>query len=161
MRLNIINRTAIVYSAMRQANVLDMSPRFGTVTPLSDEAFKYSLVGVPQEALIVERVSLEELFRDIPQDITGITFSDVPEASQEVDTDIVMGRNPDTEESVVVPGYEVGADEYSVHFCNWKRLVGISDLPRSEVNLALLDDQLIIDAAYSTLYRGSVSVKVK
>lgn len=161
MRLNVINRTAIVLSAMLRSGITDMSPRFGTVTPLSEQAFKYALIGLPREALIIERVSLEELFRDIPQDITGIVFNEAPEGS-EANLDEVVGRDIALQDPLVdYSGYETGTDEYSILFCNWKRLVGLSDLPRNEVTLALLDDHLVIDATSSTLYRGSVSVKVK
>ena len=161
MLLNVMNQTAIVKDVCRVHGINDLNPRFGDAQQLSAELFKYSVLGDATEALIIQRVSLTELFAGIPQDITGLEFKDsavgdLGRLDAALNADAVIEEvilNNDEPETAAVD------DVLGVHFCNWKRLVGLRSLTRTEVALSTDGDYLTIDARDAVIYRGTVSVK--
>jgi hypothetical protein len=161
MRLNCLNRTIIVGGSLERLRITDLNPRFGLALELDANTFKYSVLGNEgTKGVIIDKVSLNDLFDGIPQDITGINFDFVTgSVAPGFDIDLAV------EEPIIddVPLEEPGAhdDALSVHFCNWKRLVGLNDLSRAEVDLGTADDYLYVEARKSTIYRGSVAIKIK
>lgn len=160
MRLNILNKTVVVTSALKKAKVKNMNPKQGGVFPVNADTFRYSVFDGVDSAVVVERVDLGELFKTIPQDITGIEFGE----TELTDLSFLMGQlnlDESKEECIVDNSFPEQASEslYSEVFEKWKRFVGISDLPRSEVELSMADTNLFIDAKNATLYKGIVSVK--
>jgi hypothetical protein len=163
MRLNILNQAAVVRAACSQADNVELNPRFGETLQISPETFKYSALGNPSKSLLIARVSLNELFDKFPQDITGFEFKDPApfdsarlESTSEIDPTVqeyILDNNP----------YETvpETDVLGTHFCNWKRLVGLTSLTRSEVDLSSDGDYMLIDARNATIHRGTVSVKIK
>lgn len=163
MRLNVINQTAVVRAACLAGQVTNLNPRFGHTLQLNDAAFKYTVMGDPKETLMIERVDLEQLFFNIPQDITPYSFEESVGGDLS-ELEMYAGIDSTEQESVLeTASYEVldPADVLGQHFVNWKRLVGLNSLNRAEVELGVLGDYLIIDARYATVYRGTVSVKFK
>jgi hypothetical protein len=159
MRLNCFNKTLLVATAMEQQGIDGLNPRFGTGRSVSDDVFSYVENGAVGSGLMIKKVDLGELFKGIPQDISGLTFG-VPEvvSLQSVD-DLV---DPRVEESLVSPtGVDnTGtADEMSILFFNWLRLVGLSDLTRFEVELGTTEGYLHVTARRATYYRGTVIIK--
>lgn len=162
MRLNLINSSVIVSSAMAAANIAHINPRFGEARALNDEVFKYAHLD-QLNAVVVERVSLNDLFDGIPQDITGITFgesgyADLTELHQKLGTDGVL-----IEPSIDAVTYDESRpeDALGVFFVQWKRLIGLNGLERSEVDLSTFGDHMTINARNAVLYKGSVEVKIK
>lgn len=162
MRLNLINSSVIVSSAMAVANLGHINPRFGTGRALNHEVFKYSHLD-PRNAVVVERVSLNDLFGGIPQDITGIEFgesgsADLTELHQKLGSDGVL-----IEPSIDAVGYDEPRpeDALGAFFVQWKRLVGLNGLERSEVDLSTFEDHMTIDARNAALFKGTVEVKIK
>lgn len=122
---------------------------YGTVVSVNDEMFKFTNSTGP---LFLKKVRLVDLFAGIPQSVVGIEFGDVvTEMPSEAPT-IVSEGFPD---SVLVD------DTLGVHFTNWKRLVGIYDLPREEVDLGQTEDYMVVDARKSVLYSGCVVIKIQ
>ena len=161
MRLNCLNRTIIVGGSLERLHINDLNPRFGLALELDSATFKYAVLGNEgTKGVIIDKVSLNDLFDGVPQDITGINFGSVI-GSIAPGFDI----DPSVEEPIIddVPCEEPGPhdDEMTTHFCNWKRLVGLSDLSRAEVDLGTADDYLYVEARKSTIYRGSVAIKIK
>lgn len=162
MRLNLINSSVIVSSAMTTAGLTHINTRFGEARALNDEVFKYAHLD-PLNAVVVQRVSLNDLFDGIPQDITGIEFggtgySDLTELHQKLGMDGVL-LEPSID--AVTHDSPLPEDALGVFFVQWKRLVGLNGLERSEVALSTFDDHMIIDARNAVLYKGTVDVKIK
>lgn len=159
MRLNCFNKTLLVAKAMEQQGIDGLNPRFGTGRSISDDVFSYVENGTVGAGLMIEKVDLGELFKGIPQDISGLTFG-MPEGVnlQAVD-DLVDNR---VEESIIVLGgvdHTDVADNVSILFFNWLRLVGLSDLTRFEVELGTSEGYLYVTARRATYYRGTVAIK--
>ncbi|MNM24598.1 hypothetical protein D3C81_350310 [compost metagenome] len=158
MRLNLFNQSVIVGSALQDCA---LNPRFGQVTPAGSKGFKFTPLGDTRNAFMVERVDLGELFKNIPQDITGVVYK----AHKAVDAPLLLmklnfddtAREPllDSEDPVFSE-----ADELTRYFEIWCEVVGIRDLPRYAVELGLAEGNLIVDASKATLYKGQVTVKV-
>lgn len=163
MRLNLLNQTVIVASAVKHAGLTQMTPRFGDVRAVNQDLFKYSLTSDPSSNVLIKRVDLGELFKGLPQDISQITFQasvggDTQTLNERLNLDLTTSQYP-----VELTDYEQvdPTDELGQHFVNWTRLVGIGDLKRSEVELSTLDDSLIVEAHRSVVYKGAVSIKIK
>lgn len=163
MRLNILNQAAVVKAACDQAGNETLNPRFGEVFPISAETFKYSALGNPTNSLLIARVSLNALFDKFPQDITGFEFK-TPAAFDMARVESTGEVDPAVQENIIdnIP-YETvpETDVLGTHFCNWKRLVGLTSLTRAEVDLSSTDDYMLIDARNATIHCGTVSVKIK
>lgn len=162
MRLNLLNQTVIVSTAILQAGLTNLNPRFGVAHRVNDKTFKYADTGDVLNAVLVERVDLGELFATIPQDITGFEFQDSPDAPVELKAnqsiDLMTQVYPVISET---PEPSRSDDTLALFFDQWKRVVGISDLNRYEVDLSSSGDYLIIDARNAVLFKGSVQVKIK
>lgn len=159
MRLNCFNKTLLVAAAMEQQGIDGLNPRFGTGRSVSDDVFSYVEQGTVGAGLMIEKVDLGELFKGIPQDISGLTFGMPEPVNLQPLDDLVDSR---VEESIVVLGGvdQTGtADELSILFFNWLRLVGLSDLTRFEVELGISEGYLHVTARRATYYRGSVIIK--
>jgi hypothetical protein len=162
MRLNLFNQTVIVSSAVHQAGLTNLNPRFGTVHPINDKSFKYAVSGDALNAVLVERVDLGELFATIPQDITGFEFKDsltTPDAlNEKLSIDLLTQEYPviAQEADQLSPG-----DSLGLLFSQWKRVVGLNGLSLSEVDLSSFEDYMTIDARNAVLFKGTVQVKIK
>jgi hypothetical protein len=162
MRLNLLNQTVIMSVAVLQAGLSNLSPRFGSAVAVNDKLFKYAATGDGLNAVLVERVDLAELFDKVPQDITGFTFQDSIQSPFELQAslniDLLTQEYP-----VVAPVTEqLGPDDaLGVLFTQWKRVVGLDSLARSEVELSTSDDYMNIDARNALLFKGMVQVKIK
>lgn len=162
MRLNLLNQTVIVAAAVAKAGLVNMTPRFGATTAVNERAFKYAVTGDPSNALMIERVSLNELFDNIPQDITGFTFETpavlVADVHEKLGVDFAVQESPVD----MLAFEEIGPeDTLGELFLKWKRVVGLSDLKRSEVDLSSFEDYMFIDARNAVLFKGTVQVKIK
>lgn len=159
MRLNCFNKTLLVAAAMEQQGIDGLNPRFGTGRSVSDNVFSYVEHGTVGSGLMIEKVDLGELFKGIPQDISGLTFGMPEEGSLQLVDELVDNR---VEESLVVldsidrTGMQ---DDMSILFYNWLRLVGLSDLTRFEVELGTSEGYLHVTARRATYYRGTVIIK--
>jgi hypothetical protein len=159
MRLNCFNKTLLVATAMEQQGIDGLNPRFGTGRSVSDDAFSYVEQGAVGAGLIIEKVDLGELFKGIPQDISGLTFGMPEQADLQAVDALVDGC---VEESIVTLSAidQTGAgDDLSILFFNWMRLVGLSDLTRFEVELGTSEGFLYVTARRATYYRGTVVIK--
>lgn len=163
MRLNLLNRTVIVTGAVMQAGLTQMNPRFGEVQVVNKDLFKFSEASDPSSNVLIQKVDLGEMFKNIPQSLCGLQF----EESLVGDTQALyeaLGIDPlqDTP-AVDTASYEQApeGDELGQLFVNWLRLVGIADLTRGHVDLSVLDDCLYIDVRRSVVYTGNVQVKIK
>lgn len=163
MRLNLINKTSIVDTVRVRRNLTQIESRFGQVRQVSADKFKFALIKDPAVSILVERVDLGELLRDIPQDITKFTFDEPKDVDESV-YELMAPANPFLAEPYLLP-YEAEAlapgDERGALFAKWKRLVGLRDLSRSEVELGVLGDYLIVDASNAAVYRGEIQIKFK
>lgn len=122
---------------------------YGPVVNVNDEMFKFTGAEGP---LYIKKVSLVALFAGIPQSVVGIEFGDVVTEMPAEAPEIVSEGFPDS---------VVALDTLGVHFTNWKRLVGIYDLGREEVDLGLTEDYMVVDARKSVLYSGCVVIKIQ
>jgi len=159
MRLNCFNKTLLVAAAMEQQGIDGLNPRFGTGRSVSDNVFSYVEPGVVGAGLMIEKVDLGELFKGIPQDISGLTFG-LPESVNLQSLDELVDSR--VEESIITLSAidQTGvADELSILFFNWLRLVGLSDLTRFEVELGTSEGYLHVTARRATYYRGTVIIK--
>jgi hypothetical protein len=159
MRLNCFNKTLLVAAAIEQQGIDGLNPRFGTGRSVSDNVFSYVEPGTVGGGLIIEKVDLGELFKGIPQDISGLTFG-VPEPAnlQPLD-DLVDSRVEECIITLASVDKTGTADELSILFFNWLRLVGLSDLTRFEVELGAGEGYLHVTASRATYYRGTVIIK--
>lgn len=122
---------------------------YGSVVGVNEKLFKFTGGAVP---LYIKKVRLADLFAGVPQSVVGVEFGDVV-------TDM-----PPEAPSIVSEGFPdsvVASDTLGVHFTNWKRLVGLYDLPREEVDLGQDGDYLVVDARKATLYTGYVIIKIQ
>jgi hypothetical protein len=159
MRLNCFNKTLLVATAMEQQGIDGLNPRFGVGRSVSDDAFSYVEQGAVGAGLIIEKVDLGELFKGIPQDISGLTFGMPEQADLQAVDALVDGC---VEESIVTLSaidQTGGGDDLSILFFNWMRLVGLSDLTRFEVELGTSEGFLYVTARRATYYRGTVVIK--
>lgn len=163
MQLNLINKTSIVDTVRVRRNLTLIESRFGQARQVTEDKFKFSLIKDPSVSILVQRVDLGELLRDVPQDITKFTFGEPPEADPAV-YKLVAPTNPFLAEPWLTE-YEPEAiatdDERGLLFAKWKRLVGLRDLSRAEVELHVLGDFLIVDATNAAVYRGEIHIKFK
>lgn len=162
MRLNLINRTMIVAAALDNKPVPKLAPRFGDAVRVDDQSFKFSTVLDPGTNILVQRVNLAELFAGIPLDISDKEFNTPPEFDSFPDCVAVedgFKAEPLLCESMDV--YTSPIDTSGKMFEQWKRLVGLSGLPRIEVDLSTLDGYLTVDARDSVIYCGLVRIKYK
>lgn len=122
---------------------------YGTLVSVNDTMLKFNSSAGP---IYLKKVSLVDLFAGIPQSVVDITFGDVVTEMPPEAPEIVSDGFPDS---------VVATDTLGVHFTNWKRLVGIYDLPREEVGLAQDGDYLVVDAHKATIYTGYVIIKIQ
>jgi hypothetical protein len=158
MRLNCFNKTLLVAKVMEQQGIQGMNPRFGAGRSVSDTVFSYLELGSSGTGLLIDKVDLGELFKGIPQDISGLTF-DTPE---QVSLDALQVLVDDKVEECIVVGESPltgQADDLSVHFYNWLRLVGLSDLSIFEVELGTSEGNLYVTARRAAYYCGTVIIK--
>lgn len=159
MRLNLFNQSVIVAAAL---GTCGLNPRFGQAIPTGGDTFKFVPPADLHNACLIQRVDLGELFKGVPQDITGLAYKahkavDVPMILAKLNFDDTV-REPLLEsDELVIPE---DTDQHSRWFYLWCDLVGLRDLPRETVTLGLEGDHLIIDASKTTLYKGQVTVKV-
>lgn len=163
MRLNLINTSTVVALAASAAGCKLSNSRFGAVSQLSDRTFKYVFSGARKDVLLVERIDLTELFKDLPQDITGLTHQSGSVAGT---VDIATALNIDIthEEEPFVQGEPTESredDELGALFHLWQAFVGLYGLSRHEVDLSTADNILYIDARNAAVFRGIVAVKFK
>lgn len=159
MRLNCFNKTLLVATAMEQQGIDGLNPRFGAGRSVSEDMFSYVEQGSVGAGLIIEKADLGELFKGIPQDISGLTFGMPEQTNLQLVDDLVDGR---VEESIVTLSAidRTGSgDDLSILFFNWMRLVGLSDLTRFEVELGTSEGYLYVTARRATYYRGTVVIK--
>lgn len=121
----------------------------GSLFDVNHTTFKYTVAAGP---LYINKVDLTSLFNGIPQSVVGIEFGDVVQELALEAPEWVSESFPDS-----VPAM----DTLGVHFCNWKRLAGLYDLSREEVELSQMEEFLIIEAKRAMLYRGLVAVKIQ
>lgn len=164
MRLAIINPACIMRDALGVLGLppTDVNPTLVSYQSIDDKTCKVFSAQDPEDGILLEKVDLAELFRGIPQSITGLTFtdSDVVDLSAYdtvVSVDLLLNAPKlDNQNYEKVPD----SDYLGTLFCNWKRLVGITTLFRNEVTLSLLDDVLTIEANNSALFTGTLTVKI-
>lgn len=163
MRLNVINTSAVVALAASTAGCKLSNGRFGAVTQLSDRTFKYVFTGVRKDVLLVERIDLAELFKDLPQDITGLTHQPDSVAGS-VDIAAALRIDATHQEPPFIQGEPTETregDELGALFHLWQAFVGLYGLSRHEVDLSTVENILYIDARNATVFRGTVAVKFK
>jgi len=162
MRLNVLNGSSIVALASSTGLCKLSNTRFGVTTQVNDKYFKYVFSGERKEVVLIERIDLNDLFA-APQDISELTYTP---GSTLGAVDVAAGLGIDTaqEESPLVEGelLEVReGDELGKLYSLWQAFVGLSSLPRHEVELSTSEDTLLIDARNSVMYRGVLAVKFK
>jgi len=160
MQLNLINKSVIVESAVNESTLI---PRQGEAVAVGGDVFKFIPQGRPEDAVLIARLDLGVLFKNIPQDISG--FSEIPQVP--VESTRVLSAiafptdrlDPAIDETLQVfnPQEEITGYWFNI-WCEW---VGLRDLPRAEVELGIIDDLLIIDASRAKLYKGQVTVKIR
>lgn len=162
MRLNLLNRTVLMSTALQQVNLPQLNPRFGTVHPVNDKVFKFADMSDRLNAVLVERVDLGELFDKIPQDLTQFTFTETIEDHYMVQ-DLLGIDEFKQEYPVIASVVELQAfeDELGTFFLQWKRVIGLNSLERSEVELSSSGDHMTINARNAVLFKGTVDVKIK
>lgn len=162
MRLNLLNRTTIVGEALKQKPVPKLTARFGDVSRVDGSCFKASAVLDPATNILIQRVDLSEMFANVPLDISELEFNNPPGFDSV--PEIVNVEDGFKEEPMLVEfaGITVNPkDKLGEMFSQWKRMVGLSGLPRSEVELSTLDDYLTVDARDAVIYCGLVRIKYK
>lgn len=162
MRLNLINTTRIVAGALANKHVPKLTARFGEVSRVDDNAFKFSAVLDPGTNIMVQRINLADLFDGIPLDISDKEFNTPPVVGEF--PDCIAVKDGFKEEPMLTESMDVylpAIDVLGQMFEKWKRLVGLSGLPRIEVDLSTLDDYLTVDARDSVVYCGLVRIKYK
>lgn len=160
MHLNLVNLSSIVALAVSTVPCKDVNSRFGAVAKVNDEVFKYTTMGSIKDTLFIKRVDLGELFQDIPQDITELTYTPgstlgAVNLMEALNFNPLKVDSPLIDEEVV---FSETNDPLAHLFTKWVSLVGIGHLPRHEVELSTVDNILYIDASHATVYRGVVSV---
>jgi len=159
MRLNCFNKTLLVAKVMEQQGINGLNPRFGAGRSVSDTVFSYLELGGAGAGLLVDKVDLGELFKGIPQDITGLTFGIPEQVNLQPLQDLIDNT---TEECIVTGDAPPGVlgDDVSILFYNWLRLVGLSDLSRFEVELGTSEGYLHVTARRDAVYYcGTVIIK--
>ena len=121
----------------------------GTLYNVNENIFTFTNA---DQTFVIEKVDLGELFGDSCLDVSTLVPGEVIKGTSQEGSTIVSEGFP---ESVHTD------DALGVHFCTWKRFMGIYDLGREEVDLNQFDNLLVIDASKATLYRGAVTVKIK
>jgi len=159
MRLNCFNKTLLVAKAMEQQGIDGLNPRFGVGRSVSDNIFTYVEQGTVGAGLMIEKVDLGELFKGIPQDISGITFGEPEQGDLLPLEGLVDGCVEEPIITLTDADQAEPGDEVSQLFFNWMRLVGLSDLGRFEVELGTSDGYLYVTARRATYYRGTVAIK--
>lgn len=159
MRLNIFSQSALLALAA-QKNKQDINARFGELVAVNDKYSKYTVTFNGRTANLVERVSLNEVFSGIDQDISELTYTENTEfvdLTAKLGIDINFVEGPFAEE---IGGIAEG-DELGALFNTWVSFVGLTALRRHEVDLSTADGYLYIDARRSLLFKGEVRVKYK
>lgn len=162
MRLNLLNQTVLMSSAILSAKLIGLNPRFGVTSIVNDKVFKFADTGDNRNAVLVERVDLGELFDKIPQDITGFTFTDA--LGDPTNVQALLGVDMTRQEYPVIPfslESQAPEDELGTFFSQWTRVVGLNDLKRHEVELSSSEDYLIVNARNAVLFKGTVQIKIK
>jgi len=160
MQLNLVTLPSLIAAGLSSISCGSFNPKFGNVVAVNEDLFKYVISGPPKESFMFQRISLNELFEGIPQSIVGIKRQDwTPSAAVEVlgtlETDLVTG------EPVVVETVVTDADEQTNQFHLWTQFIGLGALPRGDVELSSTDGWLHVDARYSPVFKGTVSIQVQ
>lgn len=165
MRLNLVNQATIVGLALAD-NKQSINPRFGSVSRVNEQSFKYAPNSEMRRAFLVPRVDLGLLFKGIPQSLVGVSYvpaEPVP-AAELAELLGAIGTDPVMVPDLLEPECPDVIDETDIlgrWFSLWINLVGLRDLHRHEVDLDIFEGYLIINADKATLYKGAVSVKVE
>lgn len=161
MHLNLLNQTVIVSGAILSIENSNLNPRFGVVHAVNRKVFKYTPTHDCHNVTLVERVSLEELFNGIPQDVSNLTYH--AELEQLGDPLLHhLSTDYSTEEPVVLEDggdFIDPSDRLGHYFLLWKKLVGLTGLYRNEVDLYHDEVYLFADASKSKLFTGVVKIK--
>ena len=163
MHLNLLNQTVIVSGAILSAEHSDVNPRFGVSHAVNNRVFKFTPTHECHHVTLIERVSLEELFGGIPQDVSTLTYHGELEQAGE---GLLAHLNTDytTEEPVVLEDggdFIDPSDKLGHYFLLWKKLVGLTGLYRNEVDLCHDEEYLYADASKAKLFTGVVKIKFK
>lgn len=161
MQLSLLNQSVVVKAAL--GDCTDINPRFGITTRVNDAVFKYIPHGELRQGVLIERLDIGEFLKGIPQDISQVTYKETPEIVVSLLQE-KLGVVPEEQEPIVQPSTPLVLkedDPHTTYFELWRSFVGLPGLYRHEVDLGLVNDTLIIDARYSTIYKGNVTVKVK
>lgn len=164
MRLNLVSRAIITESAVIERGLKDINTLIGGGTSVGEDAFKFSFVNEgSEENLLISKADLGELFKDIPQDISEVSLktsllTDLSMLEKNLKLDPSRNEYPayNTAEELLETG-----NVFSDAFNTWVWFVGISDLPRNEVELSIEGNYLTIQCKNATCYKGSVLVKFR
>lgn len=163
MRLNLLNTSTVVGLAVSTVSCNAFIRRHGTVAGIDGEAFKYTPPDKSKGSLTIRKVSLNELFDGIPQDLTQFTATVEPREVDEGHLSAVLGLDPlHCEPPLVNLDVEPlpESDTLGHLFQHWQATVGLYGLDRREVILSLTDRTLHIDAQQAVLFTGTVAVTI-
>ena len=161
MRLSIISSTSIARDLFSMSGIKNANPTLMQFSNVNDKTFRGVYNGDVSQSVLINKIDVEKLFKNIPQSLVGLTFTDVETTDLSM-MDDVYDIDPNTNVPKIDNGnYEVGSTELEKLFCNWKRLVGIHNLNCSEVRLSKQDKVLIIDTTPSLYYTGNITVTVE
>lgn len=163
MQLNVINTSSLIALAASTGACGAINTRFGNVAQLNDDVFKYVVTGNRKDVLLINRIDLMELFKDIPQDISDLTYT--PNSPDPL-TDLgdKFGLDSALQEPPLFPGDSLdmtNEDELNKAFALWQAFAGIPALPRRDVELSSIGNVMYIDARHAVAFRGILSVTYK
>lgn len=159
MYLNIFSQSSLIGNAVQKSQQT-INTRFGELVAVNDKYSKYTSSFNGRVPTLVERVSLNDLFKDIDQDISELEFT---EGAKFVDLTVKLGVDTVQTEGPFAESISSlsEGDELGKLFNTWISFVGLTSLRRQEVELSTVDGYLYIDARRSLLFKGDVRVKYK
>lgn len=159
MRLNLVTLPSLIGAGLSSIACGSFNPKFGNKVAINEDLFKYVLPGPPKEVFVFERVSLNDLFKGMPQSIVGVVSRGWSEPSA-VELMEPLGEDLTTQDP---PVEELMRDEddLSKLFNTWVQYIGLGGLYRVDVDLSTTDGWLHVEAKRSVVFKGSVSIKVQ
>lgn len=162
MHLNVVNLSSLMAVAIAGAQCKELNPRFGVVGKVSDLCFKYTPTGEIKRGVLVKCINLTELFKDIPQDIVGLTFTpNTPAVSGELINR--LGIDQVNQELPFLDGdpIQFPNNDIEAMFYTWRTFVGLPMLSINEVELSTDNNYLYVSARNSIVFCGEVGIKIK
>ena len=160
MRLNLVNVAGLISAGLSTISCERFNPKFGSVVSVNEELFKYVLSGPPKEVFFIERISLNDLFEGNPQSIEDIAQRSWSSCDAEkLNTDLKLDLT--IQESPVLEWELPPTDQAGEWFHTWVQFVGLGGLPLGDVDLSTTEGWLHVDARRSSVFSGTVSIKVK